>query len=43
MLILQFVRKITAIFILHELSKRNKHSYTEWCHIRKNILSIDQV
>lgn len=39
MLILQFVSKITATFILHELNKRIKHPYTEWSHIRKNILS----
>jgi hypothetical protein len=39
MLISLFVRKITAIYILHELNKRNKQSYTERSHIRKNVLS----
>jgi hypothetical protein len=39
MLILRLVRKMAAIYILHELNKRINHSYTELSHIRKNILS----
>jgi len=39
MLILRFVRKMTAIYILRKLNKHINRSYIELSHIRENILS----